>query len=232
MTNSSAKPGRVIRAARNDDDVFILGSSRREYPGDPTIATAAALVSGADARAVTIIAEAERQAAALIAEAQASAAAVREAAYADGLAAGAAKVEQDARAALGLVRSAAAEGKAVRDQVAGQAAGVVARAVVVALRRLVGEYYEADPSRTAVVCADALRSAASQEVLAIRVYPELVAPVQASLVDVAAYVRPDESVAMGGCVIDLRNGSIDASLDARLSLMEMALREASGEAGE
>jgi flagellar biosynthesis/type III secretory pathway protein FliH len=42
-------------------------------------------------------------------------------------------------------------------------------------------------------------------------------------------VRPDDAVEAGGCIIDLRNGTIDATLDARLSLMELALREAGGE---
>jgi flagellar biosynthesis/type III secretory pathway protein FliH len=35
---------------------------------------------------------------------------------------------------------------------------------------------------------------------------------------------------MGGCLIDVRNGTIDASLDTRLSLMELALRDAGGAA--
>ena len=229
--NSSAKPGRVIRSARNDDDVFVMGT-RREYAGDPTLATAGAVIAGADARAAALIVDAEAKAAIIVAEAQAQAAATRDAAYSDGLTIGRQQVEQQARAALDLIRHAAAEGQAIRDQVAEQAAGVVARAVSVALRRLVGDYYEADPGRTAAVCAEALRSAAGQEILSIRVFPELVESIQASLVDAARYIQPDETVEIGGCVIDLRNGTIDASVDARLSLMDLALREASGEGNE
>jgi flagellar biosynthesis/type III secretory pathway protein FliH len=62
----------------------------------------------------------------------------------------------------------------------------------------------------------------------IRVHPEAEAPVTAALVDLAGYVRPDESVDVGGCIIDLRNGTIDATLDTRLSLMELAIGASSG----
>jgi flagellar biosynthesis/type III secretory pathway protein FliH len=56
----------------------------------------------------------------------------------------------------------------------------------------------------------------------------MVESIQAWLADAARYVRPDEGVAIGGCIIDLRNGTLDASLDARLSLMDLALGEAAG----
>lgn len=229
--NSSAKHGRVIRSARDDDDVFVLGT-RREYAGDPTLATAGTVIANASARAAAIVAAAEARAAAIVAEAHTAAESVRDAGYGAGVESGREHAEQEVRAALDLVRHAAAEGQAIRDQLAGQSAGVVARAVSVALRRIVGDYYEADPGRTAAVCAEALRSAAGQEIISIRVCPALVESIQVRLVDAARYIQPDASVQVGGCVIDLRNGTIDASLDARLSLMELALRAASGEGVE
>ena len=65
--------------------------------------------------------------------------------------------------------------------------------------------------------------------IAIRVHPALAGAVSASLTSSGGYVRPDETVAIGGCIIDLRMGTLDATLDARLSMLELALAEAGGE---
>lgn len=228
--NSLARGGRVIRAAGQDDDVFVLGESvRRTVPADATLASAANVLAVAERRAAALIEAAEQQAAALIVEAQSSAGRVRAAAAAEGRAAGLAQAEAEAAAALDLIRRAAAEGQAIRDDIANQASAVVARAVSLALRRIAGEYFETDPSRTIAVCQDALRAASGQDLIAIRVQSGLVESVQAALSDVAGYVKPDDAVGIGGCVIDLRNGTIDATLEARLSLMDLALREAGGE---
>lgn len=228
--NSLARRGRVIHAAGHDDDVFVLGESvRRSLPADTTLASAAAVMAVAEQRAAAIIAAAEQQAVALIAESQASAGDVRAAAHGEGYAAGLTQAEAEAAAALEVIRRAAADGQAIRDEIAGQASAVVARAVSLALRRIAGEYFETDPSRTVAVCREALRAASGQDLIAIRVHSGLVESVQAALSDVASYVQPDDAVGLGGCIIDLRNGTLDATLDARLSLMDLALREAGGE---
>jgi flagellar biosynthesis/type III secretory pathway protein FliH len=228
--NSLARAGRVIRAARSDEDVFVLGEGvRRTVPADATLASVAAVLEATDRRADAIIEVAEEQAAGIVAEARETAAGVRAEAYEAGHAAGVALAQSEAAAALALIRSAASEGEAIRDQIANQAAGLVARAVSLALRRIVGEYYEADPARTVAACAEALRAAAGQDVVSIRVHPGLVQVVEASLSEAAGYVKPDDAVEAGGCIVDLRNGTIDATLDTRLSLMELALREAGGE---
>jgi flagellar biosynthesis/type III secretory pathway protein FliH len=220
----------VIRAARSDEDVFVLGEGvRRSVPADATLASVAAVLEATDRRADALIEIAEEQAETIVAEARAAADAVRAEAYEAGHAAGAARAESEAEAALALIRSAASEGEAIRDQIANQAAGLVARAVSLALRRIVGEYYEADPTRTVAACAEALRAAAGQDVVSIRVHPGLAQAVEASLTEAAGYVKPDDAIEAGGCIVDLRNGTIDATLDTRLSLMDLALREAGGE---
>jgi flagellar biosynthesis/type III secretory pathway protein FliH len=219
-----------LRTSPDGDDVFVLGAARRpEFPSSGAVATAADVVAAAEERAAAIVADAEAQAAAVLAAAHANAASVTAAARGEGFEAGRAAAEAEVRDALGLIRTAAAEGKALRDQLAGQAAGVVARAVALGLRRLVGEYYEADPARTGAACAEAFRAAASQHVIAIRVHPGLVESLEVTLGGAARYLRPDDAVEIGGCIIDLRNGTIDASLEARLSLMEAALAAAGGE---
>lgn len=231
--SSSVRPGNVIRSAPGDD-LFVLGeSTRARIPTDGTLATAVGVLEAAEQQAwreaAGIIAEAEARAAAILAEATGSADAIHREAYGEGFTAGQAQATAEVEAALAVIRQAANEGKAVRDQVAEQSAAVVARAVSLALRRLVGEYYEAGPERTAAACAEALRAAAGQQVLSIRVNPGVLTHVEAALTDSASYLRPDDAVAIGGCVIDLRNGTIDATLDARLELMDLALREAGGE---
>jgi flagellar biosynthesis/type III secretory pathway protein FliH len=233
--SSSHKAGRVIRAARSEDDVFVLGETVRSVPAPAAIATATEVLAAAERQAADILALARSEADTLVANAQAEAATIettaRETGYREGFAAGRQAALAELEQCLALARQAASEGKAIRDSVAEQSAAVVARATALATRRIVGEYYEADPERTALACADALRAAAGQEILAIRVHPGVAGSVQATLVDVAAYIRPDESVAIGGCIIDLRHGTLDATLDARLSLMDLALNEAGGEVG-
>ncbi len=104
----------------------------------------------------------------------------------------------------------------------------MANAIAMAARRVIGAAYQADATLTAEACADAIRAAAGQQILSIRVSPGALETVRAALVDVASYLRPDDAVAIGGCIVDLRNGTIDATLDARLELMEMALKAAGG----
>lgn len=205
--------------------MFVLGeSARRTLPVNGPMATAEEIVDGANRQAAAIVAEAHQQAAAIAAQAASIREAGRTAGYADGHAA--ALLEADKL--VGLLRAAAAAGAAIRDQLAGEASGVITRAVLVAVRRIIGEYYAGDPARTTAIVADAVRAASGQEMFSIRVHPEAEAPVTAALVDLAGYVRPDESVDVGGCIIDLRNGTIDATLDTRLSLMELAIGASSG----
>ena len=230
----SAKPNRVFRAAANtveeDDDVFVVGSSARaELPTAAPIATARDVVAAGHERAARVLAAAEEQAAAIVAGADHVANEARSAGYSDGYEAGQAEALTEFGAHLALVRAAAEEGKALRDSLAGRHVAVVARAAAIAARRIVGDHYAFDPDMTLAICREALRAASGQEVLAIRVNPSVAGPVQASLQDAADYVRPDDSVEVGGCVIDLRHGTLDASLDARLTLMEAALRAAGGD---
>lgn len=230
--SSSARPGRVIRAVREQEEVYV----RPDAPAAPQVrpaplATAAEVVRAAQQRAAQLLAEAEARAATIVAEAERAADAVRQDAYEAGVAAGNAAATAAIQECVDLARRAASDGQAIRDSLAAQAPAVVARAVALATRRIVGEYYEAGPERTAIACAEALRAAAGQEILSLRVNPAVAGAVQAALIDAAAYVRPDDAVEIGGCIVDLSHGTIDATLDARLSLMDLALGEAGGEVG-
>ncbi len=229
---------RIIRAAESSGDVFVLGQENRQLAGaESSVSDAMTLVRNAHERAAAIVAAAEQEARQLLAQAEQQAGTVlaqahqqgRESGMAEGLAAGQAAAANQFAEYLDILRKAASEGQQVRDQVAGDAAPVVARATMLAVRRIVGEYYESDPSRTAETVREALRAASGQEILSIRVHPDIAGRVSASLIEGAHYVQPDDGVAIGGCIIDLREGSIDASLSGRLDMMELALTRAAGE---
>lgn len=225
--NSSANR-RIFRAAEAEEDIFVVGESVGRHIGaDGALTTVGGLIEGAKRAAETIIAEARAEAGRIIADADS----VRAEGFEAGLRAGGGRAEDAAAENLELIRAAAAEGLAIRDAMIDEALPAMARAVAMACRRIVGGAFEADPTLTADACADAVRNAAGQQMLSIRVNPEAFDAVRASLVDIAEYVRPDESIDLGGCVIDLRNGTIDATLNARLSLMDLALRAAGGAGG-
>jgi flagellar biosynthesis/type III secretory pathway protein FliH len=227
--SSSPKRGRIVPAAVADEDVFLLGRSERAAVElSQPAATAAVLVDAAVARRR----RAEEEAELLLLGARSEADGVRQAAWQEGFAAG----REDGRAAaaaeaadlLGLIRRAAEEGRSVRDGIVEQASNVIARAAMLVARRLVGEYYEADADRTAIAVQEAIRAAATQQVVSVRVHPAAAAAVQARIVDAAALVVADEAIEIGGAIVDVKNGQLDASLDARFTMMELALQRATG----
>lgn len=235
---SSLPRVRIIRAAESAEEVFVLGQASRETIGlRSSVSDAMTVVAESSRQAEAILAGAQEEAAKLVAEAQQQADAIRAAARQQGLddgrteghALGIAAANQEFGDILELLRKAAAEGQRIRDQVAGDAAPVVARATMLAVRRIVGEYYQEDPGRTSAAIQEALAAASGQEILAIRVHPDVAGRVAASLVEAGHYVAPDEGVAIGGCIIDVREGTIDAGLSTRLDLMQLALTRASGE---
>ncbi|MGE3073769.1 MAG: FliH/SctL family protein [Dehalococcoidia bacterium] len=228
---SSSASRRIFRSPEGQDDVFVVGTPlRHEMAADDPVTSVSNLLDGAKRRAETIIAQAEADAAAIIARAEAEADATRRAGFEAGVSAGQHGASSEASAHLEAIQSAAREGIAIRDAMIEEAMPTIVRAVAMACRRVVGAAFEADPSLTAAACADAVRTAAGQQILSIRVNPGAVDVVRADLLDVAEYIQPDDAVELGGCIIDLRNGTIDATLDSRLSLMELALHSAGGAA--
>lgn len=231
MSSSSSRRSRLLRAASPRGEVVVApGSSSlaEAVPIAAPLATAADIVAAAERRAAEIVAAAERRAAELIASAEDVREAARREGYAEGLAAARAEAEAQFAAYLDLARAAAQEGKRIRDQLAQQSLAVVARAVELALRRIVPDWYESHPDSIIAVCEDALRLAPSEQVLSIRVHPSLAGRVEVALGELGRYVRPDAGVEIGGCIVDLEGGTIDATLDARLGSLAQALQRAAG----
>ncbi|MEO8540265.1 MAG: FliH/SctL family protein [bacterium] len=230
---SSLVNRRVFRSEASEEDVFVIGEPlQRTISAEGPLTTVSNLLDGAKRRGEQAIADAAGEASGIVESARAEADAIREEArrsgYEAGVASGHLKVDQEVAAYLETIREAAAEGVAIRDGLIDEAMPAIARAIAMATRRVVGAAYEADPSLIVDACSDAVRAAAGQQILSIRVNPEALETVRAGLLDVAEYVRPDTAIELGGCVIDLRGGSIDATLDARLSLMDLALQSAGG----
>jgi len=233
--SSSPRRGRILHTDYSGEDVFVLGQDvRRAIDHPEPMATATSLVLAAETRQR----RAEEEAEALLAAARTEAESLREAArrdgweagHAEGLVAARADVDAEYRRHLEVIRRAAEEGRAIRDGIVDQSAAVIARAAMLVVRRVVGEYYESDPAATVLAAEQAARAAATQQIVSLRVHPSVTANVQARLTDLADVVVGDEAVEIGGCIVDLAHGSIDATLDGRISMMELALQRASGSA--
>jgi flagellar assembly protein FliH len=231
MSSSSSRRTRLLRAAPPQGEVVVGVNSSALVdiaPLDAPLATAADIVAAAERRAADIIAAAERRAAELVAGVEAVRDEARRQGYAEGAAAARAEVEAEFAAHLELVRAAAQEGKRIRDQIASQSLAVVARAVELAVRRIVSDWYDAHPESTIALCEEALRLAPSEQLLSVRVHPSIAGRVEAALGDLGRYVRPHSAVELGGCIVDLEGGTIDATLDARLGSLSEALHRAVG----
>lgn len=231
MSSSSSRRRPLLRALPAEGEVVVApqhSSLAEVAPVGSPLATAAEIVAAAERRATEIIAAAERRAAAIVASAEQARDEARRDGYAQGLSAARAEVEAECARYVELIRAAAQEGKSIRDQVAAQSLVVVARAVELALQRIVLDWYTEHPESTLAICEEALRLAPAEQLVSVRVHPSVAARVEAALGDLGRYVRPDAGVELGGCIVDLEGGTIDATLEARLGSISEALRRAVG----
>jgi flagellar assembly protein FliH len=226
MMNSSAKRRPVITSAGDAGDVIIAaGAVRRSVPSLGVVSSAADFIAEAERRAAEIVTAAEVQAAGILDSANREAGGVREAAYQEGLIAGDANVKIEFEQYMELARAAAREGKAIHDDVVAESSLTIVRAVSLAVQRLVAEHYADNPEKTVAVCAEALRAAVSQTVIRIRVNETAMPAVRTSLSRDDIPVAVDNSITIGGCVVDLEQGTIDATLESRLQLLENSLSD-------
>ena len=203
----------------------------RTLPAGRTEALEAEVRAEAELRAASLIQDVRQAAAAIIAEAEGEADAIRNQARAEGQALGYTEGqqngEQSALAALqplaDSLRAAVDNGTAIR---AALLAGVADQAVALALdaaRRVVGEAARSHAGLAADVVRDGLRGAVGR-VLRVRVHPEDVEPVSAALQQDAREIRvlPDDSIEIGGCIINVEGGVIDLRLETQLDSLARA----------
>jgi flagellar assembly protein FliH len=221
-----------LRDARRADAVTFDDEGRIVPGGAVGVLDEAA--AAATAESADIVAAAHEHAEQLVREAAQAAASIRHDAYAEGRAAG----EQDgvelARAELAdqmaLLQQALAESKAVRDRLLWAAEHEIVELVLEATRAVVGEHARLDPTLAVDTVERALGRAGAQNVVAIRVHPERHELVEAHITELHGSptpfeIRADDTIAVGGCVIDTATGQVDARLDVQLGEVARLLRE-------
>lgn len=221
-----------LRAARSADTVTF------DEDGQLVVGFAADMLDEAAATATAesadIVAEAHERAEQLVREATLEAASIRHEAYAEGREEGARDGVALARAELvdqmALLQQALLESKSIRDRLLWAAEPEIIELVLDATRTVVGEHARLDPTLAVETVERALERAGSQNVVAIRIHPERRELIEAHLTELhgtpATYeVRGDESIAVGGCVIDTQSGQVDARLDVQLGEIARLLRE-------
>ncbi len=151
----------------------------------------------------------------------------RTAGYADGVAAARAELAE----ALAVVQYAGREAKAIRDTLLSGAEREMIELVIDAAGRIIGERVANDPDLVIQTVQRALEHAGSQNVVRVRVHTDDLQTLTASVDEQYGATLPfevlgDNSVSVGGCVIDTDSGEIDARLDVQLDEIASILRDA------
>jgi flagellar assembly protein FliH len=181
-----------------------------------------------------LVGDAHAQAAELVRQAAEQAAAIQHDAYREGRAEG----ERDGRAAarselveaLALVQHVAANAKSVHDRLLLGLERDIVELVIEATRVVIGEHVRRDPTVVLDTIERALARAGAQNVVRVRVHPDDMQVLAASLAEGDREVVPweamaDGAVAVGGCIVDTAGGEVDARLDVQLEEVARALRE-------
>jgi len=191
--------------------------------------------AAATAEAAGIVESARAHADELVRDAAVEAAAIRHDAYAEGREQGRIDGIALARAELAehmaLLQAALAEAKSVRDRLLWAAEHEIVELAMAATRTVVGEHARLDPSMAVDVVERALERAGSQNVVAVRMHPTRLELVEAHLTELRGSPSPfelrgDESIEVGGCIVDTSTGQIDARLDVQLGEVARELRDA------
>lgn len=187
------------------------------------------LSAEAAARSATLIGEAQAAAAALLSAAEAEAETIRArareegftAGHAAGYAAGIAALDGAAAVLRQAVEGAAAARAALLDGVEAQ----VVELAILAARKVVGVAAERHAELAAAIAREGLRTTGTR-VLRLRVHPDDVETVTAALLADGqdAPVAADDTIEVGGCIIDTAGGTVDLRLSTRLLRVEQALR--------
>ena len=132
---------------------------------------------------------------------------------------------------MALLQAALQESKSVRDRLLWAAEHEIVELAIAATRTVIGEQALLDPSLTVDVVERALERAGAQNVVALRLHPTRLEMVDAHLTEMhgeplAFELRGDETVEVGGCIVDTSTGQIDARLDVQLDEVARELRDA------
>lgn len=188
-----------------------------------------------DSAAITgALEEAAGQIASLLADAESAAESIRQRAYIEGRASG----EREGRATarlevageLQLLQSVGRQAAAAHDSIMRSTEAELIELTAEAARAVLGEAVARDPELVTTSVRRALDRATSMNVLRVRVHPDDASIVSAYLAQTPApgggtwEVSPEGAITIGGCVIDIDGGEIDARLDVQLETVMSALR--------
>ncbi len=220
----------LIRSSRRAAEV-LLGIDGRiveeleQGSSDPSeTQDAASIVDEARQRADELVRTAASQAATLRRNADQEG---RTAGYQDGVAAARAELAE----ALALVQRVAREAKTIRDTLLNGAEREMIELVIEAIGRILGDRVATDPDLVVHTVRRALEHAGSQNVVRVRIHTDDFQILTASIEEQYGATPPfqvlgDNSVSVGGCIIDTDSGEIDARLDVQLDEIASILREA------
>lgn len=222
----------LLRATRRGDAIALDEDGR--------VVTAAAVFfneaeAAATEEAADIVEAAQAHADDLVRTAALEAAAIRHEAYAEGREQGRMDGVALARAELvesmALLQAALKESKTVRDRLLWAAEHEIVELAIAASRTVVGEQARLDPALTVDMVERALERAGAQNVVSVRLNPMRLELVEAHLSELRGtplpfQLRGDESIEVGGCIVDTSTGQIDARLDVQLDEVARELRDA------
>lgn len=220
----------LIRKARNRDDAVVLTGGES---GEARVVAAGAAVTAARSEAEIILAAAREQAEALMVGACEEAAALHVRAYEEGFQQGhaesAAALEARFSALIEVLQIAAGDARGLRMQVLRNTERDAIELVLDIVGKILGERAVADPSYAVDLAERALARAGNQNIVRIRVHPERKEIVAAAFVErhdaagTPIEIAGDQRLDLGGCVVDLRAGVVDASTDAQLDEVRSTL---------
>jgi flagellar assembly protein FliH len=222
----------LLRATRRADSIALDGDGR-------VVTDTSIFFDEAEAEATNeaagIVEQAQAHADELVRVAAQEAATIRHEAYAEGREQGnqdgVALARTELVESMALLQAALNEAKSVRDRLLWAAEHEIVELAIAATRTVIGEQVLLDPALTVDVVERALERAAGQNVVALRLHPTRLTLIDAHLSELRGEpltfeLRGDDSVEVGGCIVDTSTGQIDARLDVQLDEVARELRDA------
>ena len=222
----------LLRSARRADAIVLDEDGR--IVTDATVLFDEVEAAATD-EAASIVERAQVHADELVGTAALESAAIRHEAYAEGREQGhldgVALARAELAESMALLQAALSESKSVRDRLLWAAEHEIVELVIAATRAVVGEQARLDPAFAVDVVERALARAGSQNVVVLRLHPTRLELVEARLTERHGApplfeLRGDESIEVGGCIVDTSTGEIDARLDVQLDEVARELRDA------
>lgn len=147
--------------------------------------------------------------------------------YEEGFAKGEAEAKAKYSEALELLNQIIENAKSLELKVLKHAEGLIGEIVFEAVSKIIGDHLSTKEGRLEVV-SHAIQGVALSEIVKIKISPQDLAHLR-SITDSELANLPceaDTSIELGGCVIELVDGKIDARIEAQFRLFAQSIKEA------